>query len=100
MKNQTAFERKRVKPSETRRRKMSYAGDRVIQLSMSNIKAAIELFLRNVKEIPEEQIADIQFEHTGLTVKDWQKLEVVPVRLKLRETESVESHRVGNGKNG
>jgi hypothetical protein len=75
---------------------MSYAGERVLQISMDNIRSWIEAGLRTFKEIPNSQKVDISFEHVGLTVKDWQKLDVVPVRLKLKDTEAVEIH----GKDG
>lgn len=78
---------------------MSYKGERVIQVSMENIKAWIETGLRNFKEIPNSQYVEIEFEHTGLKVEDWSKLTTVPLRLKLKETEEVEVHRV-NGKDG
>jgi hypothetical protein len=66
---------------------------------MDNIRSWIEAGLRTFKEIPNSQKVDISFEHIGLTVKDWQKLEVIPVRLKLKDTEAVETHRQ-NGKDG
>ena len=78
---------------------MSYKGERVIQVSMSNIRAWIEAGLRTFKEIPNSQSAEITLEHVGITIRDWNKLDVVPVRLKLKETESVTIHRQ-NGKDG
>jgi hypothetical protein len=78
---------------------MSYKGERVIQVSMANIKSWIEAGLRTFKEIPNSQYVEIQFEHTGLSIKDWSKLDTVPLRLVLKETEEVEIHRV-DGKDG
>lgn len=78
---------------------MSYAGERVIQVSMANLKSWIEAGLRSFKEIPNSQYVEIQFEHTGLSVKDWSNLDVVPVRLKLKETEGVDIHKQ-DGKDG
>lgn len=72
---------------------MSYAGERVIQVSMSNIKAWIETGLRTFKEVPDSQKLEIEFEHTGLKVEDWSKLNTIPVRLKLKETEEVTIHK-------
>lgn len=78
---------------------MSYAGERVIQVSMDNIKSWIEQGLRAFREIPNSQKVAIEFEHVGLSVKDWQKLEVVPVRIKAKETEDVVVHQQ-NGTDG
>jgi len=78
---------------------MSYAGERVIQVSMSNFLSWIEAGLRSFKEIPNSQSVEITLEHVGITIKDWNKLDVVPVRLKLKETEGVEIHRQ-NGTDG
>jgi hypothetical protein len=85
--------------SVTRRRKMNYAGERVIQVSMDNLRSWIEAGLRTFKEIPNSQSAEVSLEHVGLTIKEWNKLDVVPVRLKLKETEAVEIHRQ-NDKDG
>jgi len=78
---------------------MSYAGERVIQLSMSNLRSWIEAGLRSFKEIPNSQSVEVTLEHVGITIKDWNELKVVPVRLKIKETEEVEIHRQ-NGKGG
>lgn len=78
---------------------MSYKGERVVQVSMENLKSWIEAGLRSFKEIPNSQYVEIQFEHIGLSLKDWSNLEVVPLRLKLKETEEVEIHKV-DGKDG
>lgn len=78
---------------------MSYKGERVLQVSMENIKSWIEAGLRSFKEIPNSQYVEIQFEPTGLSLEDWSKLEVIPLRLKLKETEEVTIHRQ-NGTDG
>lgn len=68
---------------------MNYAEPRVIQVSMSNLKAWIESGLRSMKEIQNSQdVTSLTFAHKttpkGRTVQDWEAEDIVEVQLTLK----------------
>lgn len=71
---------------------------RVHQISMANIKSAVEVWLRSVSSIPDDREVKISFDTIGgMTVTQWDKLEVVPIRVYEIEDEGVISHKINGG---